>query len=52
LALISKSLDVGIFCLSLMGTNYVDFIREANRVLKKDGKLFVGEAVSRIEDIN
>ena len=43
---------MGVFCLSLMGTNYVDFIKEASRVLKKGGKLFVGEAVSRIADIN
>ena len=30
----SESIDIGIFCLSLMGTNYVDYIREAHRVLK------------------
>ena len=34
-----------------MGTNYVDFILEANRVLRSGGKLFIAEAVSRIEDI-
>ena len=28
------SLDVGVFCLSLMGTNFPDFLREANRVLR------------------
>lgn len=28
------SIDVAVFCLSLMGTNLKDFILEANRVLK------------------
>jgi ribosomal RNA-processing protein 8 len=29
-----KSVDVVIFCLALMGTNLVDFINEAHRILK------------------
>ena len=29
-----NKLDVAIFCLSLMGTDYIDFIKEARRVLK------------------
>jgi len=29
------SVDVAVFCLSLMGTNLKDFLREANRVLKE-----------------
>lgn len=32
--LADNTLDVAIFCLSLMGTNFMDFIREANRTLK------------------
>lgn len=28
------SVDVAVFCLSLMGTNLVDFLTEAHRVLK------------------
>ncbi len=40
-------LDVAVFCLSLMGTNFPDFLREANRVLKPRGKLFVAEVTSR-----
>lgn len=43
-------LDVGVFSLSLMGTNFPAFLREANRVLKKGGKLFVAEVVSRFEN--
>lgn len=35
-----------------MGTNYTDFILEANRTIKKKGKLFVAEISSRIDDIN
>lgn len=30
----SNSINVAVFCLSLMGTNLKDFILEANRVLK------------------
>jgi ribosomal RNA-processing protein 8 len=29
-----QSVDIAVFCLSLMGTNLRDYIREANRVLK------------------
>ena len=47
-----RVLDVGVFSLSLMGTNFPDFLQEANRVLKKGGKLFVAEVLSRFTDIN
>lgn len=30
----ADSVDVAVFCLSLMGTNLKDFLLEANRVLK------------------
>ena len=46
----SGSLDVGVFCLSLMGTNFPDFLREANRVLRFQGKLFVAEVASRFHE--
>jgi ribosomal RNA-processing protein 8 len=45
----NKSVDVCVFCLSLMGTNLADFIREAHRVLKDDGKVKIAEVRSRIE---
>ena len=45
-------MDAGVFCLSLMGTNFPEFLREANRVLKRDGKLFVAEVLSRFSDKN
>jgi ribosomal RNA-processing protein 8 len=28
------ALDVAVYCLSLMGTNYLDFVREGVRTLK------------------
>ena len=41
--------DIAIFCLSLMGTNWIDFIEEAWRILRGDGKgeLWVAEVKSR-----
>ena len=41
--------DIAIFCLSLMGTNWITFIEEAWRVLRGDGKgeLWVSEVKSR-----
>ena len=35
-----------------MGTNFPDFLREANRVIKPKGKLFVAEVLSRFQDVN
>ena len=46
-----KSIDVGVFSLSLMGTNFPDFLQEANRVLKQGALLMVAEVMSRIEDV-
>ncbi|XP_071989663.1 ribosomal RNA-processing protein 8 [Engystomops pustulosus] len=45
------SVDVAVFCLSLMGKNLSDFLREANRVLKTSGVLLVAEVSSRFDDI-
>jgi SAM-dependent methyltransferase len=44
------SLDVVVFSLSLMGTNFVDYLREARRCLKLDGHLWIAEPTSRIKD--
>lgn len=46
----ASSVDVAVFCLSLMGTNLEDFLREAHRVLKLGGVLKVAEVTSRISD--
>ena len=47
----NNSLDVVVFSLSLMGNNLHEYIREAHRVLKMDGKLFIYESTSRFNDI-
>ena len=36
-------LDVVVFSLSLMGTNWMDYLREAYRTLKPYGYLFIAE---------
>jgi ribosomal RNA-processing protein 8 len=41
------SVDVAIFCLALMGTNWLDFIDEAYRILRWRGELWVSEIKSR-----
>jgi ribosomal RNA-processing protein 8 len=48
------SMDVSIFCLSLMGTNWVSFVEEAWRVLRSDGKgeCWVSEVKSRFGKVS
>jgi superfamily II DNA or RNA helicase len=50
-ALDSDSIDVAVFCLSLMGQNVVDYIREAHLALKIDGNLHIYEATSRFKNV-
>ncbi|XP_070685974.1 ribosomal RNA-processing protein 8 [Pempheris klunzingeri] len=45
------SVDIAVFCLSLMGTNLADFLAEANRVLKMRGVLKIAEVASRFENV-
>ena len=42
-------IDVAIFCLSLMGTNWISFIEESWRILRGDGKgeIWIAEVKSR-----
>ncbi|KAF2748784.1 hypothetical protein M011DRAFT_441261 [Sporormia fimetaria CBS 119925] len=47
LPLADNSVDVAIFCLALMGTNWLDFIDEAYRVLRWRGELWISEIKSR-----
>lgn len=47
--LASESVDIGVYCLALMGTNVPDFVREGWRVLKFGGMLKVAEVRSRFE---
>ena len=41
------SVDAAVFCLSLMGTDYGSFLREAARVLRPAGWLWIAEVQSR-----
>ncbi|KAL8880129.1 MAG: hypothetical protein Q9198_002401 [Flavoplaca austrocitrina] len=47
LPLADKSVDVAIFCLALMGTNWIEFVVEAARVVRVGGECWVGEVRSR-----
>ncbi|KAK8042676.1 hypothetical protein PG994_013159 [Apiospora phragmitis] len=47
LPLHNGSVNVAIFCLALMGTNWLDFIDEAYRVLHWKGELWIAEIKSR-----
>ncbi|OAA47727.1 Methyltransferase-related protein [Metarhizium rileyi] len=41
------SVNVAIFCLALMGTNWIDFVEEAYRILHWKGELWIAEIKSR-----
>ncbi len=45
--LADETLDVAIFSLSLMGANFTDYLREARRTLKLDGRLHIIEPTAR-----
>ena len=45
-----KSVDIAVFCLSLMGTDYGEFLEEAARVLTTTGKIWIAEVQSRFMD--
>ncbi|KAH9887096.1 putative methyltransferase-domain-containing protein [Xylariomycetidae sp. FL2044] len=47
LPLADGAADVAVFCLALMGTNWLDFVEEAYRVLHWKGELWVAEIKSR-----
>ena len=42
------SVDIAVFCLALMGTNWIEFVEEAWRVLRWKGELWVAEIKSRL----
>ena len=46
------TVDLCIFCLSLMGTNVSDFIREARRVVKRGGEMRICEVSSRFSSFS
>ncbi|KAB5521051.1 hypothetical protein DKX38_025370 [Salix brachista] len=45
----ASSIDVAVFCLSLMGTNFSSYLEEAHRVLKPSGRLLIAEVKSRFD---
>jgi superfamily II DNA or RNA helicase len=45
----NDSMDVVVFSLSLMGSNYKDYLKEAYRVLKPYGMLFICEPIGKGE---
>ncbi|XP_021728517.1 ribosomal RNA-processing protein 8-like [Chenopodium quinoa] len=45
----SSSVDVSVFCLSLMGTDFPSYLQEAHRVLKPRGWLLIAEVKSRFD---
>ncbi|CAD7013073.1 ribosomal RNA-processing protein 8 [Ceratitis capitata] len=45
------SVDIAVYCLSLMGTNLKDYLLEANRVLRHNGFVLIAEIQSRFDDI-
>jgi len=45
-----EELDVAVFSLSLMGSNFTDYLKEAHRTLKLDGSLHIYESTSRFSN--
>lgn len=46
-----QSVDIAVYCLSLMGTNLKDYLLEANRVLRPNGLVMIAEIQSRFDDL-
>jgi len=46
----NNSIDIVVFCLSLMGTNLTEFIIEAHRILRLRGTMKIVEIASRFEN--
>ena len=43
-----NSVDAAVFCMSLWGTNYMDYIKESYRYLKNGGIVYVAEPKDKI----
>lgn len=52
LPIATNSIEIAIFCLALMGVNYLEFLIESNRCLKTNGFLIISEVASRIPDFD
>lgn len=42
-----ESLDVAVYCLSIWGRNKKDYFKEANRILKRGGVMYVAEPINK-----
>ena len=42
-------LDCAVFCLSLWGIDYMDYIKEAYRMLRNNGLLYIAEPNDKID---
>ena len=49
--LADESIDIAVFSLSLWGTNYKEYIKEAYRVLNYDGKIYIAEPAKNYDSI-
>ena len=47
-----EDLDLAIFCLALMGTNFTDYVREVHRCLPLDGRIHIWEPASYFDDVD
>lgn len=45
-----ESAHIVVFCLALMGTNFLDFIKEGLRILRPNGEIWIAEIKSRFVD--
>lgn len=45
-----ESVDISVFCLSLMGNNYKEYLKEGYRILKPMGAVLIAEPVSKWEN--
>ena len=52
LPMADDTIDIAIFCLALMGTNWIEFIEEAYRVLRWKGECWISEVGSRFSTLN
>ena len=44
----NESLDIAVFCLSLMGENWPDYVKEAKRCLRRNGMLMIAETTKSL----
>ena len=45
----NESIDIAVYNLSLMGTDWKDFIKEAQRVLEFQGRLFISDTENHLK---